>query len=83
MNVASPTVLPATKESRAADILIRSWAIESKVAYLDTFKILCPTTSYCDKFLKGKPIYIDFNHLSVFGAQILKVEFEKFLNSRK
>jgi hypothetical protein len=82
LKVDSPTVLPATKESRAADILIRSWAIESKVAYLDTFRILCPTTSYCDKFLNGKPIYIDSNHLSVSGAQILKVEFEKFLDSR-
>lgn len=71
----------STKESRNADDLIRSWAEEVQVDYLDAFKILCPEV-YCRKFASGKSLYIGSNHLSTSGAQILRSGFEDFLQSQ-
>jgi hypothetical protein len=71
----------STKESRQADDLIRTWAAEMQVDYLDAFKILCPEV-YCRKFERGKSLYIDSNHLSASGAQVLRSNFEDFLGSR-
>jgi hypothetical protein len=71
----------STKESRQADDLIRTWAAEMRVDYLDTFKVLCPEV-YCRKILGGESLYIDSNHLSASGAQVLRSDFEDFLDSQ-
>jgi peptidoglycan/LPS O-acetylase OafA/YrhL len=71
----------STKESRQADDLIRSWAIEMRVNYLDTFMILCPEV-YCRKLERGESLYIDSNHLSAYGAKVLRSGFEDFLDSQ-
>jgi hypothetical protein len=71
----------ATKESRQADDLLRAWAAEMRVDYLDTFKILCPEI-YCRKLERGESLYIDSNHLSASGAQVIRSSLEDFLDSR-
>jgi peptidoglycan/LPS O-acetylase OafA/YrhL len=71
----------STQESRQADDLIRTWAKEIQVDYLDTHKILCPEV-YCRKLERGESLYIDSNHLSASGAQILRPDFEDFLDSQ-
>jgi hypothetical protein len=79
--VVSKPVEISTEESRKADVLIRTWATERQVDYLDSFKILCPEV-YCKKFERGESLYIDSNHLSASGAQVLRSDFEDFLESR-
>ena len=69
-------------ESRSADGLIREWARDSKVQYLDAYRVLCPGV-ICDKVIGGKPLYIDSNHLSGFGALKLKGEFDKVFDAWK
>lgn len=71
----------STKESRQADGLIRKWATEIRVDYLDTFEILCPEV-YCRKLERGESLYVDSNHLSATGAQVLRSAFEDFLDSQ-
>jgi hypothetical protein len=71
----------STQESRQADDLIRTWAKEIEVNYLDTYKVLCPEV-YCRKLEGGESLYIDSNHLSASGAQILRPDFEDFLDSQ-
>ena len=70
------------RESRVADGLIRAWARDSKVQYLDSYRVLCPGDR-CDKVVGGKPLYIDSNHLSGFGALKLRSEFDKVFDAWK
>ncbi len=70
------------RESRVADGLIREWARDSKIQYLDSYRVLCPGDT-CDKFIGGKPLYIDSNHLSGFGAFKLRSEFDKVFDAWK
>jgi peptidoglycan/LPS O-acetylase OafA/YrhL len=70
------------RESRVADGLIRAWARDSKVQYLDSYRVLCPGYT-CDKVVGGKPLYIDSNHLSGLGALNLRSEFAKVFDAWK
>lgn len=67
-----------TVESRIADGLIRVWAEKSRVDYLNSYRVLCPNL-ICEKAVGEKSLYIDSNHLSIFGAQMLRDDFSKIL----
>jgi hypothetical protein len=69
------------KESRIADVSIRNWADDANIRYIDSYNILCPKDP-CVRRFNGKPLYIDSNHLSGFGAVMLKNEFDKILDQR-
>ena len=46
----------------------------------DPFPILCPD-SVCSAFLDGKPLFIDQDHLSGYGNQLLLESFSELLSS--
>ena len=66
-------------ESRNADGLLKKWALQSEVQYLDSFGVLCPRI-ICEREVQGRPLYIDSNHLSVFGAEMLRTQFSDLID---
>jgi peptidoglycan/LPS O-acetylase OafA/YrhL len=65
-------------ESKVSDNLIRNWALVTGVEYLDVFRTLCPRT-FCERQIQNERLYIDSNHLSVFGAEMLRSNFSALI----
>ena len=69
-------------ESKISDGQIRKFAVDSKIEYVDVFRVLCPRT-FCQAAQNGKALYVDSNHLSTSGALMLRKDFSRIINGEK
>jgi peptidoglycan/LPS O-acetylase OafA/YrhL len=76
--VSAPVARPPLPESRISDGLIRKFANDSKIEYVDVFRVLCPS-AFCQSTQNGKSLYVDSNHLSTIGVLKLQKDFSRII----